>query len=530
MKMTMQSYPKLLALAAALLAAGCTLAPKYERPQAPVSASYPSGDVYRSDAQQGSGEVAPADLGWRNFFSDARLQALIEIALRNNRDLRVAVLRVQEARAQYRVQRADLLPILSAEGTGTRSRTPADLSYTGRSTISSQYRVGPQASWELDFFGRIQSLNQQALALFLAQAQARKATQLSLISQVAQQYLAVRADDALLRVTDDTLRNARESLRLAQVQFDTGTGTALDLSQAQGLVRQAEANRAAQARARAQALNSLVELIGEPLPDDLPPPEEFEAQQIGEVPAGLPSDLLLRRPDILEAEQNLIAANANIGAARAAFFPQISLTGNFGTASARLGGLFKAGSAAWSFAPSISLPIFSGGANLANLDLAHVEKNIYVAQYEKAIQTAFREVADGLAARGTYEDQIRSLQDYVRSQQQRLQLSQLRYNSGVDSYLNVLTAQTDLYSAQQTLINAQLGHFDNLVTLYQNLGGGWLENTGDTPQPADAEPDYADVDRNGTPRKQPAPAVTPRAQSGAAAQPAALAPRTVPQG
>ncbi|SDV51612.1 efflux transporter outer membrane subunit [Chitinasiproducens palmae] len=493
-------HPTLLALAAAAVLAGCSLAPRYERPAAPVATQFPSEGAYADSAGQ-QGAVPAAELGWRDFFTDPQLQALIEIALRNNRDLRVSVLQVAEARAQYRVQRSALLPTLSLDATGTRSRTPADLSYTGRATIGSQYQIGPSASWEIDFFGRVQSLNQAALAQYLATAEARRAATLALIAQVANQYLTVRSNEALLRVTEETLKTSRESLRLAQVQFDTGTGSALDLSEAEGVVRQAEANYASQTRLREQAQNTLVELIGQPLPADLPEGVPLEQQAIiADVPAGLPSDLLLRRPDILQAEQLLLAANANIGAARAAFFPSISLTGSFGTASRQLGGLFKAGSAAWTFSPTISLPIFNGGQNLANLDLAHIEKNIEIAQYEKAIQTAFREVSDGLIARTTYEQQIAALKNYVDSQQRRLQLSNLRYTSGVDSYLSVLTAQTDLYGAQQTLINAELSRLTNLVTLYQKLGGGWLEHTGDTPKAADAPPDYANVDRNGTPR------------------------------
>ncbi|KWI51274.1 multidrug transporter, partial [Burkholderia ubonensis] len=407
-------------------------------------------------ARSANGQAA-TDIGWREFFVDPRLQRLIEIALNNNRDLRVAVLNIAAARAQYQITRADLFPTLDAVGTGNRQRLPNALTAVPGRNITTTYNVGLQASWELDLFGRIQSLKDQALAKYLATAQARKASEIALVAQVADQYLTVLSTDDLLKVTENTLKSAQASYDLTKLKFDNGTGSELDLRQAQTIVETAQANQQAQARARAQALNALVLLIGQPLPDDLPPGLPLDAQNfLTDIPAGLPSDLLTRRPDIMEAEQNLLAANANIGAARAAFFPRISLTGAFGTASPTLGGLFKAGTAAWSFAPQITMPIFEGGANLANLDLANVQKRIEIANYEKAIQSAFREVADGLAARGTYDQQIAALQRNEHAQQRRYDLSDLRYKNGVDSYLSVLTAQTDLYAAQQTLINARL--------------------------------------------------------------------------
>ncbi|KVR53816.1 multidrug transporter, partial [Burkholderia ubonensis] len=403
-------------------------------------------------ARSANGQAA-TDIGWREFFVDPRLQRLIEIALNNNRDLRVAVLNIAAARAQYQITRADLFPKLDAVGTGNRQRLPNALTAVPGRNITTTYNVGLQASWELDLFGRIQSLKDQALAKYLATAQARKASEIALVAQVADQYLTVLSTDDLLKVTENTLKSAQASYDLTKLKFDNGTGSELDLRQAQTIVETALANQQAQARARAQAVNALVLLIGQPLPDDLPPGLPLDAQNfLTDIPAGLPSDLLTRRPDIMEAEQNLLAANANIGAARAAFFPRISLTGAFGTASPTLGGLFKAGTAAWSFAPQITMPIFEGGANLANLDLANVQKRIEIANYEKAIQSAFREVADGLAARGTYDQQIAALQRNEHAQQRRYDLSDLRYKNGVDSYLSVLTAQTDLYAAQQTLI------------------------------------------------------------------------------
>ncbi|KGV97388.1 outer membrane protein oprM [Burkholderia pseudomallei ABCPW 30] len=501
------------AVAAAFFAAGCTLAPRYERPAAPVSGAFPADGVYAAQpgaapgARSANGQAA-VDIGWREFFVDPRLQRLIEIALKNNRDLRVSVLNVEASRAQYQITRAGLFPTLSGTGTGTIQRTPAGVSITGQPLISRTYNVGVSASWELDLFGRVQSLKDQALAQYFATAQARKAAEISLVASVADQYLTLLSTDDLLQVTQNTLKSARASYDLTKLQFDNGTGSELDLRQAQTVVETALASQQAQARARAQALNALVLLIGEPLPDDLPAGLPLNAQNLlTDIPAGLPSDLLTRRPDIMQAEETLRAANANIGAARAAFFPKISLTSAFGTASPTLGGLFKAGTAAWSFAPNIALPIFEGGQNIANLDLAHVQKRIEIANYEKAIQSAFREVSDGLAARGTYDQQIAALERNEHAQQRRYDLSDLRYKNGVDSYLSVLTAQTDLYSAQQQLISARLARWTNLVDLYRALGGGWLERAGETPRPADAPVDYG--------KAAPAPAASASARTAA---------------
>jgi outer membrane protein, multidrug efflux system len=488
----------LIAAAVAFLAAGCTMAPKYERPAAPVSGSFPQGGVYDTQpvpepGARSAGGQAATDIGWRDFFVDERLQRLIEIALKNNRDLRVSVLNIQASRAQYQITRSELFPTLDAAASQSKSRTPRDLSVLNR-TISNTYSVGLNASWEIDFFGRIQSLKDQALAQYLATAQARKAAEIALVASVADQYISMLGFDEALKVTQDTLRTAQDSFNITKLQYDTGTGSELDLRQAETVVEQAKANLQTEARARAQAENALVLLVGEPLPDDLPRGRDLHSQELlTDIPAGLPSDLLTRRPDIMEAEQQLLAANANIGAARAAFFPRVTLTGDFGTLSPTLGGLFKPGSAAWSFAPQITLPIFEGGANRANLDLANVQKNIQIAQYEKAIQTAFREVADGLAARGTFDQQIAALERDTFAEQRRLDLSDLRYRNGVDSYLSVLTAQTDLYTVQLLLTNARVQRLSNLVDLYQALGGGWIERAGDTPRPADAPVDYGDA-------------------------------------
>src|SRR5258705_1147829 len=462
----------LVPIAFAALIAGCSLQPAYQRPAAPVAATYPAGNAYASStAGTGRAMVPAADLGWRDFLTDPRLQRLVEIGLANNRDLRVAALNVAQTQAQARIPRAAHFPQISGFADSSSSRTPASISPTRNATVTHDYSVGVSAAWEIDFFGRLQSLSDQALQQFFASAQARKAVDILLISQIADQYMLLLADDDLLAVTQRTLETAQASYQLTLLQFQTGTGTELSVRQAETVVEQANANHAAQLRGRAQTENALVLLLGQPLPADLPAPAPLNSQTIlADIPAGLPSDLLTRRPDIMQAEATLRGANANIGAARAAFFPTISLTGSVGTESAALAGLFKGGSLAWSFLPSITLPIFNGGQLKAELDVATVQKNIDIAQYEKAIQTAFREVADGLAARGTYDDEVAALERFTNAEQRSLDLSDMRFRNGVDNYLNVLTAQTALYSAEQTLVAVRLARLTNLVDLYRSLG------------------------------------------------------------
>lgn len=473
---------KLLTIGLVLFLAGCSLQPVYERPAVPVAGEFPTGAAYKATPAGGS----PAgDIGWRDFLADPRLQRLVEFALQNNRDLRVAVLNVAQVQAQYRIQRAALYPQVGGFADASRTRTPGTLSSTGRPTIIQGYSVGLSAAWEIDFFGRLQSLSDAALQQYLATAYARQAAEILLVSQVADQYLTMLALNEQLAVTRQTLETAQTSYKIVKLQFDTGTGTELSLRQSETVVEQANANYAAQVRARAQAENGLVLLIGQPLPVDLPPPLPMSEQKVlADIPPGLPSDLLTRRPDILQAEALLRSENANIGAARAAFFPRISLTGSLGTASATLGGLFGEGSLAWAFLPSITVPIFEGGALRANLDVSQIRKDIGIAQYEKAIQTAFREVADGLAARGTFDEQLASLERYAAAQRRRLELADFRYRNGADTYLNVLTAQTDFYNAQLALVATRLQRLTNLVDLYRSLGGGWIEHTGDEPRPA----------------------------------------------
>ncbi len=467
------------------LATGCSLQPVYQRPAAPVSAAFPAGEAYKTvSAGTGSATQPAAEIGWRDFLADPRLQRLVELALQNNRDLRVAALNVRKVQAQYRIQNAALYPQVDAGASATAKSTSPGGSTTGAGA-SHSYSAGLSASWEIDFFGRLQSLSDAAFEQYLASAYARQAAEILLVSEIADQYLTTLAYDEQLAVTQSTLETAQAAYKIVKLQFDTGTASELDLRLSETTVEQAQANYAAQVRLRAQAENALVLLVGQPLPPDLPPPGGLGTQPIlTDIPAGLPSDLLQRRPDILQAEATLRSENANIGAARAAFFPRISLTGTLGTASTALGGLFAGGSSAWSVIPSLLMPIFTAGANQANLDVATIQKDIGIAQYEKAVQTAFREVADGLAARGTYDNQLAAQQRYTDTQQRRLALANMLYTSGTDSYLSVLTAQTDLYSAQQALVTTRLNRLTSLVDLYRSLGGGWIQRTGDAPRQA----------------------------------------------
>ena len=469
---------KLLTIGLTLGLAACSLQPVYERPAAPIAREFPAGAAYEATPAGGS---PAADTGWRDFLADPRLQRLVEIALKSNRDLRVAALNVRQVQAQYRIQRSASLPSIAGFAGESASRTPGQAPEVART-----YSTGVAAAWEIDFFGRLQSLSDAALQQYFATAQARRAAEILLVSQVADQYLTMLALDEQLAVTRQTLAAAQASYDIVKLRFDAGTGTELALRQAQSVVEQSNADLAAETRARAQAENALVLLLGQALPPDLPPVIPLVKQQIlAEIPAELPSDLLERRPDILQAEALLRSENADIGAARAAFFPSISLTGSLGSSSATLGSLFGAGSLAWAFVPSITLPIFEGGALRANLDVARIRKDIGIAQYEKAIQTAFREVADALAARGTYDDQLAAQERYTASQRRSLELAEFRYRNGVDSYLNVLTAQTGLYGAQQALVTTRLQRLTSLVDLYRTLGGGWIERTGDQPRAAD---------------------------------------------
>lgn len=454
---------------AATLLAGCTMAPHYERPSAPVDAAYPDLGV--------TGGTTAADIDWHSFYSDPKLRELIDLALANNRDLRVAILSIEQARAQYRVQRAQSVPAVDATGSMSKSRTPGGVSVTGSPMTTEQYSATTGVSaFELDLFGRVRSLNGEALEQFLATAEARRATQISLVAEVASAYLTWAADQEQLALARQTLQSQSESYALTQRRFELGSTSELTLRQIQTSVDTARVDVARYSQLIAQDRNALVLLLGAPVPNELAPTLLSDTvSTIADLPAWLPSDLLQRRPDILQAEHELMAAHYNIGAARAAFYPRITLTGSTGSSSADLSGLFESGSGAWSFVPQITLPLFAGGANRANLDAAHVRREIEVAQYERAIQSAFREVADALAVRSTVGEQLAARLSLVDATTASFNLSKARYERGVDSYLDVLDSQRSLYTAQQGLIDARLQQLTNTVTLYKALGGGWSE-------------------------------------------------------
>ncbi len=451
-------------LAAAVLS-GCSMIPTYERPAAPVAGDWP-GQV-ASDAAA----PAAADVPWTEFVRDERLRELIALAIQNNRDLRVAVLNIEQVRAQYQIRRADQFPNLNLAATGNRQPD-------GNGGIASTYSVGlAMSSWEIDFFGRVASLKEAALAQYLASEEARKAAQTSLVASVASTWLSLQTNDFLLALTQQTLATREDSLRLTQLRFDNGATSALDLRQAESLTAAARGTLAQQRRQRALDLNALTLLVGQPLPDALVStrPVTNRDTSLRDVPAGLPSDLLTRRPDIRQAEQALLAANANIGAARAAFFPRISLTASVGTASNELSGLFRDGSWGFTLAPQALLPIFDAGRNQAGLASANAARDIAVAQYEKAIQSAFREVADALAGRTTLEEQLVAQRAQADAEAERFRLADLRYRNGVASYLDVLDAQRSLFATQQALAQTRLAQQQNQVALYRSLGGGWAD-------------------------------------------------------
>ncbi|MGO4000057.1 MULTISPECIES: AdeC/AdeK/OprM family multidrug efflux complex outer membrane factor [Pseudomonas] len=466
----------LLSLAiAAFVLGGCSLIPEYQQPETPVAGQYPQGPAY-TPAEAAS--QAAAEQGWKQFFHDPALQQLIQVALENNRDLRVAALNIDAYAAQYRISRADLFPAVSANGSGSRQRLPADASQTGESSISSSYSATLGVSaYELDLFGRVRSLNEQALQTYFASEEARRSTQISLVANVANAYLTWQADKELLKVTQDTLATFEESYRLTARSNEVGVASALDLSQSRTSVENAKVQLAKYTRQVAQDENGLTLLLGTGVPSNLTAARPLADDLLSEVPAGLPSDLLQRRPDILAAEHNLKAANANIGAARAAFFPSISLTANAGTLSPDLSGLFKGGSGTWLFQPQINLPIFNAGALSASLDYSKIQKDITVAQYEKSIQTAFQEVSDGLAARQTFNQQLQAQRDLVDANQTYYRLAERRYRIGVDSNLTFLDAQRQLFSSQQSLITDRLSQLVSEVNLYKALGGGWNAQT-----------------------------------------------------
>ena len=463
---------KALAVGAAALLAGCSMIPRYERPPAPVASGFP---VYIGAAPGVSADAAPAaSVAWQDFFSDARLKRLIGLSLANNRDLRVAVLNIEQARALFQIRRADQLP--GFNGVFSGSRAPG-----ANGNTTSLYTVGlAVTAYELDFFGRVASLKEVALAQYLATEEGRGTAQISLISSVATTYLSILADEELIDITRRTLATRQESVGLSKLRFDAGVTSELDYQQALSLLEAARVVYSQQQRQRALDENALTLLVGQPLAGgDLPavtaekPASLAQLEPLAPVPAGLPSDLLVNRPDIRQAEQLLLALNANIGAARAAFFPRISLTAGVGSASSQLSGLLKSGSWGFTVAPQLLLPIFDYGRNTAGLDTARAGRDIAVAQYEKSIQTAFREVADALATRTTLADQLQAQQAQASAEAVRFRLSDLRYQNGISSYLDLLDAQRSLFAAQQAVVQTRLAQLQSQVVLYRALGGGW---------------------------------------------------------
>lgn len=461
---------KPLLLIMAMTLAGCSMIPDYQRPEAPIPQAFPQGAAY--PALQAT---RTAQIGWRTFFKDPALHRLVDLALENNRDLRKAALNVAAYRAQYRIQGSALLPAVGVDSTGGRSRTPADLSQTGQQGTSGEnsLQVG-LTSYELDVWGRIRSLDRNALETYLASEETQRSVQIGLVADVAMAYLTWETDRQLLAVTRSTLENYRHNLELIQASSEAGTASDLDVRQARTLVDSARGQVQTYTRQVAQDVNALRLLLGTSIPSDLPE-SNLNGQVMAEIPAGLPANLLQQRPDIQAAEHQLLAANANIGAARSAFFPSITLTAGAGTASSQLSGLFNSGSETWSFIPQIHLPIFTGGRLKASLDYAKIQKDIGVANYEQTIQVSFREVSDGLAAMGTWGEQLKSQQDLVRATDEYTQMALQRYEEGVDNYMTLLDAQRQLLSARQQLLNGHLAKLSAQIQLYKALGGGWTE-------------------------------------------------------
>jgi multidrug efflux system outer membrane protein len=452
------------------------MAPKYVQPAAPVPTTLSSSSAAQPK-ENATAQKALPDIPWKEFFVDPQLRKVIAQALDNNRDLKVAALTIERYRALYQIQSSDQLPKINASAGASIQRVPQDFSATGSAMTTHQYTVGVGLlSYELDMFGRVQSLKDQALEQYLATNQAKRSVQISLVSQVAAAYLTLAADRERLKLAKETMESQQQSYKLISSRFDSGVSSSLDLNQAKTSVEAARIDAARYTAQVSQDENALNFVVGSPVPAELLPQSLSETlTALKEVPAGLSSEVLLRRPDILQAEGQLKAANANIGAARAAMFPRITLVSSAGFGSTELSGMFKSGAFAWSFAPSISLPIFDGGSNKANLKATEVNRDIMVAQYEKAIQTAFREVADAFAQQSTIDELTNAQKSFTDATAERYVLSQARFDKGVDSHLNVLDSQRSLYSAQQSLISVRLTRLSNLVTLYKVLGGGDAE-------------------------------------------------------
>lgn len=475
-----------------LLVSGCSFIPDYTRPKSPLTVDWPTTTQAQKDAQA----ISAAEIGWREFFVDEKLRKVIALALQNNRDLRIAALNIERARAQYQITSSTLFPTVNASGNaniqkrGENSSGNDNLSNITNNGviqqsndsaggISRNYRAGVSFSnYELDFFGRIRSLREQSLQLYLATEEARRSAHIALIAEVANAWLTLQADQAKLKLAEDTLQSQQSSYSLNKARFEIGIANGLDLQQAQISVDTAKVDAARFISQIQQDENALALLIGSALPAALRPEASLQAVTVlANLPSGMPSEVLQQRPDVLQAENNLQAANANIGAARAAFFPTIALTASVGSASSELNSLFSTGTGFWNFVPQIVVPIFNAGRNKANLKSAKIDREITLNQYEKTIQVAFREVADALAIRQSLTEQFDAQSSLVGASNESYRLSEARYKSGIDGYLSVLDSQRTLYTAQQNLIGLRLIAFSNQVTLYKVLGGGWHEHT-----------------------------------------------------
>lgn len=517
--------PFALTVLAALALSACSLTPVYQRPELAVPAQWPAPAAAAASAAvaASAADSAVAELPWRRYFTDTRLQGLIQLALDNNRDLRVAVLNIEQLRAAYQVQNADRLPTLNGAINGTRQPATSP-PFNQVTTVTGGVQL---ASYELDLFGRVKALSEAAGAQLMASQEARRAAHIALVASVANAYYTLWADRWQLSLAQETLQTRQASLQLLQLKFDNGVLNELDLRSAQSLVEAARVTLAQTQRQIAFDASALDLLLGKPAPAELLPPPPTPGAQLAELlaaaaplspststttpdqpasgptvspsvamavvgslwrdldalPVGLSSQVLLQRPDIAQAEQQLIAANANIGAARAARFPRITLVGSAGVVSDSLSGLFNDGRTAWTFAPSVTLPIFDAGRTQAGIDSANVKRDIALAQYDKAIQSAFKDVADALVARSSYTEQARAQFAQTQAEAARMRLSGLRYNAGVASQLDLLDAQRALFASQQALIQAQLACQQASIGVYRALGGGWLA---DTPVPASA--------------------------------------------
>ncbi|WP_291364491.1 efflux transporter outer membrane subunit [Acetobacter sp. UBA5411] len=467
---------------AGILLAGCTMEPTYHRPKAPVAGNYPAEPMKKA----GDTLQTPAsDIGWEDFFVDPRLKALIAIAMRENRDLRVAVANIAQSAAQYDVQHASLLPPIGASGQAmymAPSQTAGFSFAPGVGESISTFRYYSAgigfSSYEIDVFGRIRSLSKSTAEAALKQVATERSVRISIVSQVANAYLAWLGDKEVLDIANKAVANLNENLKLIRLRYDHGEENLLTVRQAETQVDQARQLQAQQTRLVAQDENNITLLIGAPIPNDLPPARPLGEQTLmADIPAGLPSDLLFRRPDIIAAEHDLLSANATIGAARAAFFPKFTLTATDGVSSLLFHRLFTAPATTWGLQPNVSIPIFTWGQNRGNLESAKAGRDIKLATYEKTIQTAFKEVSDTLVARSTYLEESRRMDDYVREMADAYRLSQMRYSVGTDSYLNQLVMQRNLLQAEQSRVAVQVARYENVVTFYRALGGGWSEET-----------------------------------------------------